>query len=281
MNKNIFEKGNINWNSLDILNELDNFVSLYEQRPIKDNKGGMLFAQMFFFYFILKKIKPEFVIESGIYKGQSTWLIENTLQDCEIFAIDIDLSQREYISKKANYSSKDFKFHDFSNISKNSLVFFDDHINHIDRVLESKYFNIKYIVLEDNYPPGKGDFQTLKQIYNNFNFNHKPGLLSLFKTNLIFTGIILQKIFKKNLNVKTKIDQISKRIRDGHEYNFNSVNNLIETYYEFPPLIKPSEDYSNIYELIKDPLLNEIPEKLKKYLEYLSGYNFLTYIKLN
>ena len=91
----------------------------------------------------------------------------------------------------------------------------------------------------------------MKQIYNNFNFNHKPGLLSLFKTNLIFTGIILQKIFKKNLNVKTKIDQISKRIRDGHEYNFNSVNNLIETYYEFPPLIKPGEDYSNIYELIK------------------------------
>ncbi len=55
MNKNIFEKGNINWNSVDILNELDNFVSLYEQRPIKDNKGGMLFAQMFFFLFYFKK----------------------------------------------------------------------------------------------------------------------------------------------------------------------------------------------------------------------------------
>ena len=44
--------------------------------------------------------------------------------------------------------------------------FFDDHVNHLDRLIESKFFNIKNIVLEDNYSNNSGDFQTLKQIYN-------------------------------------------------------------------------------------------------------------------
>ena len=56
----------------------------------------------------------------------------------------------------------------FSKIPKNTLVFFDDHVNHVDRLIEANFFGIKNIVFEDNYPSGKGDFQTIKQIYNNF-----------------------------------------------------------------------------------------------------------------
>jgi len=153
MKKLIFEKSNPNWSDSDILSELDNFTVLYEKRPIKNNKGGMLFQQMFSFFFLLKKLKPQLIVESGVYKGQSTWLIENTLPNSEIISLDIDLNQREFISKKAIYSSKDFRFHDFSNIPENTLVFFDDHVNHIERIIESKFFNIKHIVLEDNYSP--------------------------------------------------------------------------------------------------------------------------------
>ena len=70
------------------------FEKLYEQRPIKNNIHGMRFQHMFATYFILKKLKPSFVIESGVFRGQSTWLIENTLPQANILSIDIDLSQR-------------------------------------------------------------------------------------------------------------------------------------------------------------------------------------------
>ena len=280
MKKFIFEKANPNWSNNDILNELDNFITLYEKRPIKDNKGGMLFQQMFSFFFLLKKLKPQLIIESGVYKGQSTWLIENTLPNSEIISLDIDLNQREFISKKAIYSSKDFRFHDFSSIPESTLVFFDDHVNHIERIIESNFFNIKHIVLEDNYSPGKGDFQTLKQLYNKHIFNHNPGILSLIKTNFFFNKIILKKIFKKNYNAKSDIDKISKRIRDGYveENLFENINKIINCYYEFPPLIK-YEDLIDV-EFIKKPLLENIPDKLKMHLSLIKEYNFLTYVKL-
>ena len=281
MKKFIFEKSNPEWSGNDILNELDNFCDLYENRPIKNNKGGMLFQQMFSFFFLLKRLKPKLIIESGVYKGQSTWLIENTLPNSEIISLDIDLSQREYISKKAIYSSKDFRFHDFSKIPGNTLVFFDDHVNHVERLIESKFFNIKNIVLEDNYLPGKGDFQTLKQLYNNYVFNHNPGILSLIKTNIFFNKIIFKKIFNKNYNVKIDIDKISKRVRDGNVYEnwFENINKIIDCYYEFPPLIK-YEDLTDD-EFVKKPLFNSMPDKLKNYLNSSKEYNFLTYLRLN
>ena len=62
----------------------------------------MIFSHMFATYFILRKINPPFVMESGVFKSQSTWLIEKTLPNTKILSIDIDLNQREYISKK-NY----------------------------------------------------------------------------------------------------------------------------------------------------------------------------------
>ena len=72
MKSNIHEKNIPVWinKSQDFL---DDFISLYEKRPIKYNKGGMLFTHMFYFYLILKNLKPELIIESGVFKGQSTW----------------------------------------------------------------------------------------------------------------------------------------------------------------------------------------------------------------
>ena len=280
MEKFIFEKSKPDWSNNDILNELDNFINIYEKRPIKNNKGGMLFPQMFSFFFLLKKLKPELIIESGVYKGQSTWLIENTLPNSEIISLDIDLSKREFISKKALYSNKDFRFHNFSNIPENTLVFFDDHVNHIERIIESKFFNIKHIILEDNNSPGNGDFQTIKQLYNNHIYNHNPGILSLIKTSFFFNKIILKKIFNKSYNAKYDIDKISKRIRDGNndEDWFENINKIIDCYYEFPPLAK-YEDLTDL-KFIKKPLFENIPEKFKIYLNLNKEYNFLTYIKL-
>jgi len=123
------------WSIDEIKNELDNFTKIYSERPIKKNDFGMKFPHMFACYFILKKINPEFVIESGVYKGQSTWLIEKVLPNAKILSIDIKLHLRKYISQKAEYSDLDFKFHDLTNINpEKTLAFFDDHQNCLERL---------------------------------------------------------------------------------------------------------------------------------------------------
>ena len=277
MHSNILEKNVPNW--LDKkLNFLNDFSSLYKTRPIKNNKGGMLFTHMFYFYLILKNLKPELVIESGVYKGQSTWLIENTLPNSKIISIDIDLNKREYISKKSEYRSLDFKYNEFKNLPDNTLVFFDDHVDHVERIKQSNFFGIKNIVLEDNYPTNEGDFQTLKQISNNFNFNHKPGFLSLTKTYYQFTKIIIKKIFLSKYNSNIDLNNINQRIRDAlhNKESTSHLNDLFETYYEFPPLISNYQ----INEMYKSPLLQETPKDILEYSDELLDYNFITYIKL-
>ena len=280
MKTKVFEKNFPNWDIENIIDQLDNFISIYEKRPIRNNKGGMLFSHMFFFYIVLKNLNPNLVIESGVYKGQSTWLIEKTLPEAEIISLDIDLSKREYISKKVFYSSRDFKFQNFKNVDKNSLVFFDDHVNHIDRINDANFFGIKNIVLEDNYPAYTGDFQSLKQIYNDHIFNHTPNLLSILKTIFLFNKISFRKIISKTYNAKEDIDNITKRIRDGYseKNKFEIIDNLFDIYFEFLPLLKNDKYFND--GITKKPLLEKIPEKLSNYSNEINYFNYLTYIKL-
>jgi predicted HTH domain antitoxin len=274
MNKKIKKK---NWNHYEIKNEIKDFIELYKSRPIKNNRGGMLFPHMFAFYFILKKIKPKLIIESGIYKGQSTWLIEKTLPKSDILSIDTNLKSRTYISKKVQYSDKDFKFQNFSNIPKNTLVFFDDHVNHLERIKEAHYFNIKNLVLEDNYNRNskKCDFYTIKQAYENSGFKHQVNFASYLKTLFKFQKIIFKKIFFKNYYADLELNEIHNRIRD-RRINCDDYLNLkknIKEYFEFPSIIDLKLKNAKF-------LFKKTPKELNFIKNELYYYNYITYIKI-
>tara|TARA_B100000795_G_scaffold260027_1_gene235503 strand:+ start:399 stop:1229 length:831 start_codon:yes stop_codon:yes gene_type:complete len=275
MNNSIFIKKKPNWKYEEIIDEIKIFTDLYNDRPIKDNIGGMRFSHAFALYFILKKTKPDLIIESGVFKGQSTWLIEKTLPTSKIICLDIDLTKRVYISEKATYSNLDFKFHDFSEVPENTMVLFDDHVNHIERLREANFFKIKNIILEDNYSSRSGDFQTIKQCYENYSFKHKLSILSIFKTFFLFSRILLKKIFMKSYNASHDLYLLHNRIRDYnlHDNEFSNINKIIESYYEFPPI---NENKPNS----EKPIIVKDDEILKKYYSELKYYNHITYIKL-
>ena len=193
-----FKKNQPNWKISEILKELRYFEIIYKKKPIKKNIHGMNFPHMFAFFFILKKIKPKVVIESGVFRGQSSWLIQQACPNAKIISIDIDLSQRDYISKKINYSNIDFKYQNFYDLPKETLVFFDDHQNHFERLKQSKWFGIKHVIFEDNYPPLRGDFYTLRHAMHGTGYNHKLTIKNIIKTTfLLFKYFIKKKILKK------------------------------------------------------------------------------------
>tara|TARA_B110000971_G_C19966724_1_gene480595 strand:- start:251 stop:1108 length:858 start_codon:yes stop_codon:yes gene_type:complete len=274
------------WSNEEIKAEIENFIEIYSERPIKNNEFGMKFPHMFAFYFILKKMKPEFVIESGVYKGQSTWLIERILPNTRILSIDIKLHYREYISNKAEYSNLDFKFQDFSKIDpEKTLAFFDDHQNSLERLKECKWFGIKHVIFEDNYPTNKGDFYSLRQIISGTGFKiHK----NIFYERL--KGIMIFLLFQFNSFFKEKYPLI-----DHHRFRANHVapnitdlkylNKNIEIYYEFPPIFKPIKSLTENIEYdnykIDEPLLGD--EKKNKYqiaFDEKDHYNWFTYLRL-
>lgn len=144
------------------INDLSTFAQLYKKRPIKNNGGGMKSVGMFWVWFITKTIQPDLIVESGIWLGQSTWLLERAAPKAKIIAIDINLDRIKYRSPRVSYTSTDFSQLDFGDIStKNTLCFFDDHQNAFNRLKQAKEKGFKHIIFDDNYPPDAGGHLTL------------------------------------------------------------------------------------------------------------------------
>jgi hypothetical protein len=155
----------------DLKIDLETFCKVYADRPIHDNSGGMGFNHSFALWKMLILLKPDLVVESGIWKGHSTWLIETTLPHAKIISFDTSLSRLQYVSSKVTYRESDFQFYDWSRVDlKNSLIFFDDHQNSFSRILLANFFGFKKLVFEDNYPANEGDFYSLNHLLSGSGF---------------------------------------------------------------------------------------------------------------
>jgi len=149
----------------DMFSHLQEFEEVYKKRPIEDNRGGMKAPQAFYAWYIAKKLQPELIIESGVWYGQGTWFFEQACPNANIICIDPDQSRLKYKSKKATYTSHDFKNINWDSVQSDKskvLCFFDDHQNAVSRLPILKIYGFKHIMFEDNYPVGQGDCVSLK-----------------------------------------------------------------------------------------------------------------------
>ncbi len=142
---------------------LTEFLELYEKRPIRNNEGGLKSVGAFNLWYFLRRVRPNLVVESGVWKGFSTWLIEETLPHADIICLDPHPEVRQYTSKNAIYPSVDFAEMDFRNYDISSaLVFFDDHQNAYNRALQAWEKGFEHLIFDDNYPGGSGSHLTLQ-----------------------------------------------------------------------------------------------------------------------
>lgn len=222
--QSIKQIGNVDWTYNDIRNCIPDFLELYKQRPVRDNQGGMKSPHMFAVWFLLRQLNPKYVIESGVWKGQGTWLIEKALPDAQIFSIDPVLSYREYKSRRASYFSKDFSRIDWSCIPDKgrTVLFFDDHQNALERIRAGRESGFRHFIFEDNYPLDKGDCYSLKKVFQHA--GHLP-----VKSGMSMLQFIRNR-FKKNNQL-----YIAPNTEDARY-----LNQVLDIYYEFPPVIKKS-----------------------------------------
>lgn len=148
------------------------FNKLWETKPFDTNPGGLNYYGMYAFWYSLNLIKPKIVIESGVYRGGSTWIIDNIDSVEKIICIDPlnkiwHPNNLLYISKKAEYTSVDFLEQDFKEFDLSAaVVFFDDHQDILPRLLHSKKLGIKNIIMDDNYRTLAGSHITLYCLQN-------------------------------------------------------------------------------------------------------------------
>jgi len=148
---------------------VDDFLDLYPRRPVAQNFGGMGLNHSFGLYAVLRALKPSVVIESGVWKGQSTWLIESAVPDAEVFCLDPRPDHRSYTSPRATYITDDFAGVDWSGVDReDALCFFDDHQNAYSRLMEMRWWGFRRALFEDNFPAGQGDNYSLRHVRAGF-----------------------------------------------------------------------------------------------------------------
>lgn len=240
------------------LADLDEFLMSVNFQEINMNDGGMKLPDMFSFYFLLKKLNPEVVIESGVWNGQSTKLIRETLGNVQIISLDPRPIQG-YTDQNTTYyvgdNFKDFKDLDLSSFDMNKvLCFFDDHQNQAQRLIQCIDKNVKHIFFNDNYPVNCGSHFSLQHLLNNDQRN-------------VFN---IETQYSYSINTFPQIDLAN---------TFNIIKRL-DKYIVFPNIFsKKIQTYEGLFDC--DVFLGD--EDIEKYQPFYTSsqdYNWNTYVLL-
>lgn len=282
---NVISIGSPPWSRESIINSLEEFALVYAHRPIKENIGGMRAPHMFAVWFMVKQLVPDLIVESGVWKGQSTWILEQACPNAKIVSIDLNLSQRKYISEKAIYSDRDFSSQEWPDVTERSLVFFDDHQNAYNRLIQCHWFGFKHIIFEDNYPVTQGDCYSLKKAFSNAGFRHAASKQSL-TGNGFFSKSIRKVLGKMGIHAENVNSFASGRSVSANSFDAGMLKKHLEIYYEFPPPFKVEstrwgDDWADPDYPTPEPLLTTpktiIQDLLLKEAKY---YTWICYAKL-
>lgn len=142
---------NLKYDKSKVEEYLDQFDNVFFKSPIKEHESGFGYNEGVFFYTLLKIIKPEVVIESGVMKGFTTYLIDAaTEDDCKIYSYDINFENNMFNSKKATYINTDITKKPPSIKNKKTVALWDDHTSQMDRLKFSQKYGIKYNFFDDD-----------------------------------------------------------------------------------------------------------------------------------
>ena len=266
----IEEIGQPTWSLEEIKASYPEFKSIYSNKPIGDNVGGMKAPHAFACWFMLKQIQPKLIIESGVWKGQGTWLIEQACPKADLVCLDIDLSRLIYRSANATYIEKDFSLVNFTTYEKeNSLCFFDDHQNALMRLQQMKWKGFNAAIFEDNYPKLRGDCYSLKKMFGGYGFEKE-------RVKAGIKGSI------RNLLLKIVKAVDTNRVEPNSTHQAE-LHNALELYYEFPPLFyfivtRWGDKWDDANYPTKPPIFDASSEDELR--SEALHYNWMCYVKL-
>lgn len=260
------------WSVEEMLAAYPDFKQIYAGKPVLDNAGGMKAPHAFMTWFILRKLSPALIIESGVWKGQGTWLIEKACPDANLICLDIDFSRLQYHSKKATYIEKDFSIFDFGNHELSDAVcFFDDHQNALTRMQQMIWKGFNRAIFEDNYPPSRGDCYSPKKILSGRGFIPEAQVARKWLY-----------LVKRGIKAILRNDS-GPEIVPANTAHANELRKNLAVYYEVPPLFKApktrwGDDWTDGRYPTKPPLFDEtVEDDLRAEAQ---AYNWMCYIEM-
>ena len=223
-------KANDLWSVDELRGALPIFFKIYLDRPIRANFHGISMNHAFSIWFLAQKLKPSVIIESGVYRGQGTWMLRNgSGPDTKIYSIDPrnpSILVFRDASPRTTYFMGD-KFHDFGKIPwsklltpqeiRSTLVVLDDHMSSVKRTLQALRVGFQHLWYDDNWKYEKADC---------YSFN------TVCSPSHGTKGVV----YKDNFGAFSKVISY-----EEHRQNVVFLQDNIDAYFEFPPIYNSCE----------------------------------------
>ena len=129
------------------------FYSLAPNCPIHQSKGGCGFNAALELFVTARLLGPSVIVESGVYRGFTTWVLRQAVPQAKILSFDIDLSRLHRTEEGVEYVEADLSTYDFRSVRKeNALCFFDDLVNQVLRIEQAHSWGFTNLIFADNLP---------------------------------------------------------------------------------------------------------------------------------
>jgi hypothetical protein len=272
-----------------MLGEMDQFIRVYDRRPVEITQGGTNLFHAFAQWCIVRTLRPKFIVESGVFHGWGTWLLRQAAPNATIVIISPvcpdKMGGKHYLDPTAtNLCGK--RFVDFSKVcwdclglnKRDTLIYFDDHQSGYRRLLEAEQHGFQHVMYDDGYP-WPGDNYALKQTCD------RDG--ALLQINGDDAG-------SNRFTYADNFNQLRLTINSTHKQcMYDDMQRRLDVYREFPPLW--DGDYRNKYiremtTMREDGLLSgsEIVRFLHKFKrkrlnarEEAARYTFIPLVRIN
>ncbi len=260
--------GSVPWTDAEMRAAFPEFKDVYVRRPIAENTYGMKAPHAFLIWFIISKLKPDLIVESGVYKGLGTWLMEQACPEASMVCLDIDFGNLEYRSQKAEYHEKDLSLVDFGDRDlSNSVVFLDDHQDALMRLQQLHWKGFKRAIFEDNYPSGHGDCYSIKKMMENAGFTALRPEVKPLRERL-------------KAAIANKVEGCQAEDIPANDTHRNELVRNLKTIYEGPPLFRTKETrwgtpWTDENYPTKPALIDD--DDLKEEAQF---YTWMTYVEL-
>lgn len=129
------------------------FFALYPLRPVQDNEGGTKFGDSFWLYTLTRLLAPDFIVESGVHRGHSAWLLHQAAPHAEQHGFDVSFRNLAWRDSHVAWHENDWMAMPLrAPRPATALGYFDDHISHAQRVVEAQERSFRTLLFDDDFP---------------------------------------------------------------------------------------------------------------------------------
>jgi hypothetical protein len=153
--------------------EIAAFLSSLAACPIRQQWGGGGVNAALILWVLARVIRPTLVIESGVFRGFTSWVLRQAAPEAEIHSFDVSFSELRSRTPGNDYHESDWMTLDLKPpVSDRSLVYFDDHVDQWRRIREAAGRGFRYLVFDDNLPAnalhgdGNAAYPTLDMLFD-------------------------------------------------------------------------------------------------------------------